>query len=253
MKNLAYCVSLVQLDLQDFSPRNYNRFLQYAINTYKEEIGMGISPDVEVLYADIETPLGTVDMPIDYEYYTMVAIMVGGRLITLTRNDNMALNRRYDSCGDEIGDSIDAASTYFNQAYMNGYGYPFAGHYRAGNFVGELYGLGGGINPAGYFTEDWKMRRFQFTNVPMTSVVIEYVSNGAGAGTLIDDLAIPVIRYGIHDQLSLFDNKENQANKSRMQGRFQQAVLDYRVAKTTPTLQDYLDNQYRSYKSSPKR
>lgn len=253
MKNLAYCVSMVQLDLEDFSPRNYNRFMQYAINTYKDEIGFGVSPSVDVLYGDIDPTLGTVEMPMDYEYYTMVAIMINGRLITLTRNDYMALDRRYTTCGEPEPDSINGANTYFNSAYMNTFGYPFAGHFRSGNFVGELYGLGGGINPAGYFTEDWKLRRFQFTNVPLTSVVIEYVSNNAGPGSLVDDLAVPVIRYGVHDQLSVFDKKENQANKSRMEGRFREAVLNYRVAKTTPTLQDYLDNQYRSYQSAPKR
>lgn len=249
MKNLAYCVSMVQLDRQDFSPKNYQRYLQFAINTYKDYIGMGITPSVEVLYADIDS-MGHVDMPYDYEYYTKVALLINGTYYTLTRNDNMPLNNRTDTCGDELEDSLVTASTLTQFDY--GYGYAFAGHYRAGNFVGELYGMGGGLNAGGYFTLDLKNRRFQFSDVPLTSVVIEYVSNNASQGSLIDDLAVSVIRYGVHDQLNLFDSV-NQSEKSRFEGRFKQALLDYSVSTTTPTVDDYLDSRYKTFKSSPKR
>lgn len=249
MKNLAYCVSLIQLDRQDFSPKNYQRYLQYAINTYKEEISMGIDPSVEVMYATPDS-IGCVDMPQDYEYYTKVAININGIVFTLSRNDNMPLNRRTDTCGDEVDDALIAPQGDIFTTFNYGFGYQFAGHYRAGNYVGELYGMGGGFNRAGYFTEDWKMRRFQFTNVPIDrEVVIEYVSNGANVGSLVDDLAVPVIRYGVHDQLAMFEN----GGRSNFFGTFRQAVLDYRVAKTTPTIEDYLDSRYRTFKSSPKR
>ena len=243
---------MVQLDRQDFSPKNYQRYLQYAINIYKEYISMGINPTVEVVYADIDS-MGHVDMPSDYEYYTKVALLINGIYYTLTRNDNMPINRRIDTCGDEVEDTLVVATQLTEAtAFDYGYGYAFASHYRAGNYVGELYGLGGGFNQAGYFTEDWKFRRFQFSDVPLTSVVIEYVSNGASQGSLIDDLAVNVVRFGVHDQLNLFDSV-NQSEKSRMEGRFKQAVLDYSVSKTTPTVDDYLDSRYKTFKSSPKR
>lgn len=250
MKTLAYCVSMVQLDRQDFSAKNYNRYLQYAINIYKEYIGMGMSPSIEVMYATIDD-IGCVDMPIDYEYYTKVGLLINGVCYTLTRNDSMPLNRRTDTCGDQIDDAL----TLNTDLLINtdfGYGYMFASHYRSGNYVGEMYGLGGGYNAGGYFTEDWKLRRFQLTNVPLTEVVIEYVSNNASAGSLVDDLAVNVIRYGVHDQMTLFNNT-NQSEKSRMEGRFKQAVLDYSVSKTMPTVDDYLDTRYKTFKSSPKR
>ena len=253
MKSLAYCVSMVQLDRDDFSSRNYQRYLQYAINTYKEEIGMGISPSVNVMYGNLaDNTLGVVDMPQDYEYYTKVAILVNGRYLTLTLNPDMPLNRRWDSCGDDINDADNNGTMNFPTIASAGYGYMFAGHFRAGNFVGELYGLGGGMNRAGYFTVDEKLRRFQFTNVPRTEVVIEYVSNGASEGSMVDDLAVPVIRYGVHHQLSLFDNV-NQADKTRFAQMFYGARETYRINKTAPTIDDYLDTTYKSTRSSPKR
>ena len=150
MKSLAYCVSMVQLDRDDFSSRNYQRYLQYAINTYKEEIGVGISPSVNVMYGNLaDNTLGVVDMPQDYEYYTKVAILVNGRYLTLTLNPDMPLNRRWDSCGDEINDADNNGTMNFPTIASAGYGYMFAGHFRAGNFVGELYGLGGGDRGVG--------------------------------------------------------------------------------------------------------
>jgi len=252
MKSLAYCVSLIQLDRDDFSSRNFQRYLQYAINTYKEEIAFGISPSVNVMYGDLNNTLQTVDMPSDYEYYTKVAINVNGRYLTLTMNPNMPLDRRTDTCGDEVVENNNIPSFDIYQQVNYGYGYRFAGHYRAGNYVGELYGLGGGFNRAGYFTIDEKLRRFQFTNVPRTEVVIEYVSNNVGEGTMVDDMAVPVIRYGVHDQLALFDNV-SEASKSRFNNRFLGAREEYRIAKTLPTIDDYLDASYSTFKSSPKR
>lgn len=253
MKSLAYCVSMVQLDRDDFSSRNYKRYLQYAINTYKEEIMFGISPSVNVMYGDLsKSSIGVIDMPEDYEYYTKVAILVNGRYLTLSLNPDMPLNRRTDICGDEEFESDNGGLLNFERFSSGGYGYMFAGHYRAGNYVGEMYGLGGGMNRAGYFTIDEKLRRFQFTNVPRTEVVIEYVGNGAGEGSLIDDMAIPVIRYGVHHQLSIFENV-SQGDKNRYEGLFIGARERYRVAKTVPTIDDYLDATYRSFRSSPKR
>lgn len=253
MKSLAYCVSMVQLDRDDFSSRNYKRYLQYAINTFKEEISFGISPSVNVMYGDLsQSSIGVINMPDDYEYYTKVAILVNGRYLTLTLNPDMPLNRRTDTCGDEIEDSDNAGTLNFNPFINGGYGYAFAGHYRAGNYVGELYGMGGGFNRAGYFTVDEKLRRFQFTNVPRTEVVIEYVGNGASEGSIVDDMAIPVIRYGVHYQLSTFENI-SQADKSRFENLFFGARQTYRIAKTAPTIDDYLDATYKSFRSSPKR
>lgn len=253
MKNLAYCVSLVQLDRDDFSPQGRSKYLQYAINTYKEHIAFGLGQSVEVMYATPDA-LGMVDFPCDYEYYTKVAINVGGNYLTLTLNRNMALNRKWN-CGEETHESRQATDGLdaLGLTASAPYGVAFAGHYRAGNFVGELYGLGGGINAAGYFTEDRKLRRFQFTNLPTArEVVIEYVSNSISEGSIVEDMAINVIRYGVHDQLALFSG-DNQAEKQRFEGRFREALREYQIKSTMPTLSDYLDAMYRDLQSSPKR
>ena len=116
-----------------------------------------------------------------------------------------------------------------------------------------MYGMGGGINRDGYFTEDTKLRRFQFANVPHSEVVIEYVSNKVGHGTLIDDGAIDVIRYGVHKQLSVHNASSSQVHTEMMKAEFLMALDKYAMQKTIPTVSEYLDHSYKYFKSSPKR
>jgi hypothetical protein len=158
MKNLRYCVSLVQQDNDDYSAKMFQKYVQYAINTYRKYIQNGIDPTIDVFYATAND-LGLINMPLDYEYYTKVGVLHRGKLYTLTLNPNLPINNRIDTCGDLVDDLSNMETTIFDG------GYPFVGHYRAGNYVGELYGLGGGINAFGYFNEDKKNRQIQTSSL----------------------------------------------------------------------------------------
>ena len=206
----------------------------------------GIDPTIEVFYA-IPDSLGIINMPNDYEYYTKVGIIQAGKVYTLTLNKNMPLNRRWDSCGDEIDDAKDLQFKAYD------YGYPFVGHYRAGNYVGELYGLGGGINALGYFTEDKKLRRLQVTNLPIKELVIEYVSNSITENTIVSESAVDMLRYGAHHQIAVHDAKETQVRRGTMEQEFYKAKERYDMAQTVPTVDEFLDMLYSTSKSSPKR
>jgi len=249
MKTLSYVVSMVQVDRDDYSPSSLLKYGQYAINTFKEYIAFASNPTVEVMYA---TPndIGCVDMPQDYEYYLKIGLLINGRVFTLTVNKDMPFNRRWNDCGVELNDG-EILTTDFLFGYGWQYATPFAGHYRAGNYVGEMYGLGGGFNNAGYFREDWTYRRIQFANMPFSPVVIEYASNGVSMQSIIDDTAIDVIRYGIHHQLSLFNG--TQADQERYGAMLTRAVDLYTFRRTCPTMEEYFDELYRTTKSSPKR
>lgn len=247
MKTIRYCVSMVQQDRDDFSAKMRQKILQYGINTYRQYIQTGINPTIEVFYAKPDS-LGIINMPDDYEYYTKVGIIDNGRVFTLTLNRNMPLNRKWDTCGDEVklNEDLDFKGT--------NYGFPFVGHYRAGNYVGELYGLGGGINAMGYYTEDRKLRRLQVTNIPLNKeLVIEYVSSNITENTIIDDAAVNLIRYGIHQQLTLHDAQETQVRRDNMEREFYKALDHYTMTTSIPTVDEYLDLIYATSKSGIKR
>jgi hypothetical protein len=246
MKTIDYCVALVQQDLDDYSAKMRKRILQFGINTYRHYIQTGIAPTIEVFYAKPDS-LGQINLPDDYEYYTKVAVIFQGRVITLTLNKNMPFNNRLDSCGDDI---IDAKEIPLGD--QRG-GYPFVGHYRAGNYVGELYGMGGGINRMGYFNENKRKRQIQVINLPLDEVVIEYVSSSLSGGTIVDDAAVGLIRYGTHQQITLHDAKETQVRRNNMEQEFNKALDHYVLHSTVPTIDEFLDMFYLTTKSSPKR
>jgi len=239
------------MDRDDFSPRFYQKIMQYCINSYKEDLAFKINPAVEVMYATMND-VGIIPMPVDMEFYTKIAIKLGNTYYTLTLNPDMPINNRLDGCGDPILD-VSNDPQLLQTEWYTGYGYYFAAHYRDGNYVGEMYGLGGGVNSSGYFNLDWKNRQFQFTGVPQTEIVIEYVSNKVSPASLIDDAAIPVVRYAAHYQLALFDKKMIQADKERMKGQYLQAVSDYRILKTALTVDEFEDIIYTYAKGSVKR
>lgn len=246
MKTLQYCVALVQSDLDDYSSKMRKRILQFAVNTYRHYVSTGISPTIEVFYAKPDK-LGIINLPNDYEYYTKIGVLYAGRVFTLTLNKNLPFNNRWDSCGDDIIDVKDVPFQNLN------YAIPFVGHYRAGNFVGELYGLGGGINSFGYFNEDKRMRRIQVTNLPIKEVIVEYVSSSISENTIIDDAAVGLIRYGVHQQISLHDAKETQVRRNNMENEFNKALDHYTLFTTMPTVDEFLDMYYSTIKSTAKR
>lgn len=270
-KNLFYCANMVCLDRNDFAPSTFQRYLQFAINSYRDDIAFNTATSVEVAYLTPDA-LGIINMPDDFEYYTKVGLLINNCVVGLTLNPDLNVLTRLDGCGDPITGQCDNCGC----AYLTGCDcgcsscsdvslqnldvsssgnlwWYFASHWRNGQYVGELYGMRGGYNPAGYFKVDWKQRVFQINGVPNVPVVLEYVSNKVSGSTLIDDAAIPVIRYGTHKQLSLFDQSMPDNQRERITREYNKAVSDYKFLKHLPTVEEYLDGLYGDTYSSPKR
>lgn len=251
MKNLAYCTSRVQMDLQDFSTHNLARMSQYAIQFYKEKLGFKTDKSIEVAYLTMNS-VNNAPMPSDYEYYTKVGINIGGQIFTLSVNNDMVLNRKME-CGEIVGDSEGALAITTDPIGYE-YGYFWGGHYRSGQYVGEFYSLPGGFNELGYFKEDWKRRQFQFYNVPRVEIILEYVADkDATITSLIPFSAVDACVQYIHHQLLTYDRSVPMNEKQLAQMRFNKAWAEYIYIANAPTIQDYLDENWASRTSSPKR
>ena len=252
MKNLNYVVNLVQMDMRDFSTHNVPFILQYCIHAYKSELRFKTDKSVKVAYLQL-SDVKNAPMPKDYEYYTKVAINFGGQYITLTRNDQIPLQRKYDECGlPKIEDVI--INDRLLDPFLFSYGYYYAPHYRNGQYVGEMYSMGGGFNEAGYFREDNEMRQFQFYNVPYNEVVLEYVADlDTNGNTMIPFSAVEPIRQYALWQMSEHDKRVPLYEKQRCQDRFRYAMAQYSYISWTWTMEDYMDACYATTKSGPKR
>lgn len=255
MKNLAYCVSLVQHDRQDYSTHNMSRMAQWAINCYKQELGFKTNKNVSVAYL---TPnaAGNAPFPKDYEYYLKVSINLGGQLFTLSVNNDMALVRNWE-CGVEVeppSSLDDLAETCAAGTYIYPYGFYYAGHYRAGQYVSEMYSMGGGFNVLGYFREDFQMRQFQFSNLPITEIVLEYVADEeTSLETLIPYAAVEPIQKYIDWKYLYFNSNYNMGEKQQAQLLYSGAMNKYTHVQLLPSVQEYLDTSWAASKSSPKR
>lgn len=252
MKNINYVVNLVQLDLQDYTTHNVSRIRQYCIHCVKNALRYKVDKSVDVAYL---TPnaAGNAPFPKDYEYYTKVAVNVGGQLVTLTMNRDIPLVRKYDECQNELPPNFTGGDLSLDP-FLYAYGYYYAPHYRNGMYVGEMYSMGGGYNEMGYFRVDHQLRQFQFYNVPTTEIVLEYVADKETSGsTLIPNKDVEVIRAYTHWQLAEYDKTIPGHEKTRKLGLFNAAMDKREDIEFIASISDYLDNAYAGSKSGPKR
>lgn len=252
MKNLIYVVELVRMDLNRYDTFLYQKILQYAILGYRE-LQLGVNRNVNVMYA---TPNDAyiIPLPDDFEWYTKIGINLGGKVYTLSLNPNMPLNRKLDDCGQEVSQTISACGCGdTNGMSVFDWGFAFVPHFRSGQYVGEFYGQGGGVNPLGYFRIDETYRQIQFQNVPKTEMYIEYVSTGATNGnTLIPSMAVQVIRAYIHWQLLEHKSRTTAVDKQRKQDEYKTQMQEYRIKNLTLTIDDFLDATYLGRKYAAK-
>lgn len=259
MKSLAYPLSLVKMDLDDYTTHREEKYLQYIIMGYRE-MNMKGQTNVATVTLTMNSVLNSI-LPSDYVDWIKVGVRYRGKLLTLSVNEDLLMEDRYDECGDEFSyaleslgqcDSLESVYERFGGAWG------WVDHYRAGNYVGELYGAGGGFNSLGYFNVKKELGLIQFTpEVPRTDIEMEYVSDASkvNISTIIPTELAEVLRQYCHWQLEEFKNKEN-TNESRVErafGRYNRAFYDNKDRMSVPTVEQYLEACWSTYQSSPKR
>lgn len=248
MRNLNYICRLVQMDLDNYTSQSYQKYLQYAIMGYRK-LQLKVEPKVSVHYFTPNSA-GLAPLPPDFEFYTKVAMIIGGQAFTLTYNERIPLPRI--ECGIEVAQVAAFPQKFNRDSALIGGWFNFIPHYRAGNFVGEFYSLGGGWNSAGYFRIDWKNHQIVITGAPRTEYCMEYVSTGADdGGTLISTGAIEPLRQYVHSQLIRFSNA-SLGEKQMSDDRFREALDQYKDQIQLVTIDDFIDICYSQFQSSVK-
>ena len=243
---------MVQADTRSFSSHDVPFILQYCIYAYKQHLRFKTDKSVSVAYLQL-SDVKNAPMPSDYEYFTKMAINLGGTFITLTRNQNLPLIRKYDECGAPKVEEMIIDPNKVDVSLFP-YGYYYAPHFRAGQYVGEMYSAGGGENEAGYFREDWELRQFQFAGVPRTEILLEYVADTETSGsTMIPYSAVEPIRQYALWQMMEHDRRVPMAERQRAQDRFKLAMAEYGFIAWAWTAQEYMDLCWSTTKSGVKR
>ena len=253
-KNLDYVVALVQNDLRDYGTASYVRYLQFAINGYRE-LNLAAMPNIKVEYIELDDNY-MLELPKDFIDYTAIAVVVQNRLVTLTLNNRIPLARKKDECGELIVQSVTSGSEDSVAGISPLYGYYFPSHFRNGQYVGEAFSMGGGFNSRGYYRLDYDNNRIQFSNVvPNKEIVLEYkadVDGLDGASVLPLDLC-PVLQGYVHYMLRFHDKRESGGRTAEAYNEYMRQFRMYRRRKFAFTIEEFLDSKYRTIKSTPKR
>lgn len=241
--NIKFVVMSYLNRINDYSMRNYKRIAQIVIEGFTDlNLYHTTNIEVEYLYMD-EAKI--VNVPSDFIDWVKVGIPVNGKLVTLTKKSKILLPRQFPD-GKNVG-NLDAADPN-NVSY-------FVSHFKAGKFIGALYGMRGGYNTA-YFRYDEEYRQFVFTGeVPRSEIVLEYVSSGISltSSTTIPRQAVKPLLSWTHWQLGEFDRKIPGNEKTRREKLYDRDVMELRSFTFTPTMDEYRDASYKMSKQTVKR
>jgi hypothetical protein len=248
LKPLSYVVRNIQNETEDYSERQYKRMMQIAIDVLRD-IRIYDQPSVQVEYFTLP-PSGVLPFPHDYIDWIKIAIPMNGQMITLSVNNNMVLNRA-QVCANDIRKMQQYPGVDFG-----GDGYLFSPHWYGGQFIGGLYGVGGGFNTA-YFREDKTAQQFQFDGViPNISegriVVMEYKSTGISEGSIIPAELIEPIKRGVIYRMNLHNSDVPMNMKQTYEQDYYRAIKRLRAFNNKFSMSEYMDTLYQTKKQSPK-
>jgi hypothetical protein len=248
-RTIRYCVMRVLNDLRDYSMRDYKYIAQLVINGWGD-MNIYHTESVRVKYL---TPneANIVKFPNDYIRYTKIGINVNGTIWTLTLNRNMVLPQGQE-CGVDINNTKNGLQ-FISSVNSPVGGFYFVDHWKRGQYVGGLYGVGGGINTA-YYNIDEANRQIVLSNkLPRNELIVEYISNGLSENTIIPYQAVKVVINYVHWQRIEFDPRVPMSEKQRKKDLYEESVMEYRDLQLMFTMNEFLDSLYSSYIQAPKR
>jgi len=249
--NINYVVNLVLLDLDNHTTSLRKKITQYAILGY-QNLNMYIMPQIKVAYLK-QNDNFTVNLPNDFIDYLKIGINHNGTVITLSMNDNMAFPRAdcLEECGCETpktnSDDVSKTVSILGSKYIDpGYGYYFAEHYRNGQYVGEMYGMGGGVSFAQFRVDDANRQIAIDKFLPNKEIILEYKSSGISqdGSTVVPRESVEALRAYIHWQLSWYSTKIPAVQKQQFQQQYYVEYNKLQRFKSSFTMDEYLDNKY---------
>lgn len=250
---LNYCVMNLINELSE-DTKYYQKYLQLAIDAVTEVNIFHIN-NIRVAYltttamAENTGQQYYVDLPDDFVDYYKIGINKGGKLWTLTLNNNYILPKN-ENCGEL--ESIPANST---DASNLTYGYYYTDHFKGQKYVPYAYSLGGGINQA-YFRIDKENRRIVLSGAMAdTEIILEYKSTGINmtGETLIPRQAVGTIKAYIHWKRLEYDPRVSMNEKMRKEQLYGKEIEQLRHHELMFTISEYQDMLYSTMKQTPKR
>lgn len=148
------------------SEHKYARMLQIAISGLRE-LNMDVSGIPKTVYLDLDFSTYSVNLPEDFISHVFIGFCENGRMVSFGKNDAICTGNTYDDCGNLL---ISYQNT--GNAVLE-----IDGIYRNGEFIGGIFGLGGGNNANGYYKIDINSGRIFFSNINQSEILLEYLGS----------------------------------------------------------------------------
>jgi hypothetical protein len=163
------------LEQGDTQMNKYLPYLQRAISGLRE-LEMDVSGSPTVVELPIDPNTDTANLPGDYLQYVRIGLCgTDGNIHSLGLNAKMCLPRSTNACGTPTTElQTNVAGGWWASGSWDGY----ADNFRNGEVMGRMFGIGGGLNPNGYYRIDKERGTINLSSLPENTghVVIEYLS-----------------------------------------------------------------------------
>lgn len=234
---------MVQLDLDDYTTTQYEKLLQYAIRSY-EKLHFTTINSVKVAYLKMND-INVVKLPNDFIQYYKVGIEVNGRVWVLGLNNDITLPRDED-CGEDSRELFGGNNQVSPQS-----GFYFTDHFQDGNFVGGLFGIGGGFRISHFRLDEARKQLVFDSAVPLGEIIVEYKSSGISAQTMVPRPAIDVVTAAIHWRRLQNKNRIREAQEAERV--WKEELSEFRAFKFRFNSKEYVDMMHSEQKQTPKR
>lgn len=237
-------VAFVQNKLKDYSDLAEERLTLIAIRLWQRMNMLHMPSTVEVVYL---TPneANIVNLPSDYVDYVLVGMEINGKIVTLSINERL-ISSRPPVCGEDVSSAFGTNSTALAQI-------PFIPHFYQGIYRPALYGIGGGFNRAYYKIDRAKGIIKIEGSLPKNELILQYVSSGISANTIIPLHASFALEKGILYENMTEDPRIGAGRLEMKKREYDEAVMEMRDIELIPTLTEILDDFYVSLKQTTKR
>ncbi len=252
---LDYVVKNVLVQMGDNSLNHYQSLLQYAIRGFRR-LNLFATTTTKTVYLNM-SPSKTVPLPTDYVKYTKIGMCCNGHVILLGLDDSICTGNKVNECGDPLPIVVNKLQQDASLSTdLFSFFFPFLDFFRNGQYIGGVYGLGGGMNSRGYYKIDTANNQIQFSSeTPSLPILLEYISDGLSpdGSASIPIEAVECLIAFVHWQRLQFDRNANQYDK---ENAHQQYIIEFNALKhfnLSFSVAEYLASNRAQVYQSPKR
>ncbi len=231
------------IDIGENTEHLYQRFLHWAIEGLKD-----FYYDTAKEIKTISVPMNatkTIDFPLDYVDWTKIGMVIGDRVWTFAVNDQLALKKEVDECGNPTAKPTHKLANIAPTDLLNYGGYWFY------NYNGNsTYGYGGACHNIGYYRINRERRQIEFSSeVNTNEVYLEYISNGVNpnGGSVVNEYAAKLVKMYVQWMHKEHSNKFHTHDKERARSLYYNELRIVRARLSNFDAQDFIDATRKGY------